>query len=209
MTIGGRRVQSLRYGENPHQSAFLAIADRRSPFHAIDQLHGKELSFNNILDLAMVYELLNEFQGKKHFAAIVKHQNPCGAALAAGPAAGLSERFRRRSALGLRRHRRLQPPPRGRDRRRHGRDLFRGHRRPRFHRRGPEDPAQEKKPAPDPHAGRLRGKSRFQDHPRRLRLPEPGQPGLRRRSLRTQGREAPGQKRKGRRGVRLEDHQVS
>ncbi len=83
MTIGGRRVQSLRYGENPHQSAFMAIADRRSPFFAIDQLHGKELSFNNILDLAMVYELLNEFQGKKHFATIVKHQNPCGASLAA------------------------------------------------------------------------------------------------------------------------------
>jgi phosphoribosylaminoimidazolecarboxamide formyltransferase/IMP cyclohydrolase len=83
MTIGGRHRQSLRYGENPHQSAFLAIGDRRSPFYAIDQLHGKALSFNNILDLAMVYELLNEFQGKRHFAAIVKHQNPCGAALAA------------------------------------------------------------------------------------------------------------------------------
>jgi len=83
-TIGGRRELSLRYGENPHQSAFLAISDRRSPFHAIDQLHGKALSFNNILDLAMVYELLNEFQAKKHFAAVVKHQNPCGAALAAG-----------------------------------------------------------------------------------------------------------------------------
>ncbi len=82
MTIGGRRVQSLRYGENPHQSAFLAVSDRRSPFHAIDQLHGKELSFNNILDLAMVYELLNDFQGKKHFSAVIKHQNPCGAAVA-------------------------------------------------------------------------------------------------------------------------------
>ncbi len=82
VTIGGRRVQSLRYGENPHQSAFLAVGDRRSPFAAIDQLHGKELSFNNILDLAMMYELLNDFQGKKHFTAIVKHQNPCGAAAA-------------------------------------------------------------------------------------------------------------------------------
>ena len=82
MTIGGRRVRSLRYGENPHQSAFLAISDRRSPFHTIDQLHGKELSFNNILDLAMAYELLNDFQGKKHFSVVVKHQNPCGAAIA-------------------------------------------------------------------------------------------------------------------------------
>jgi phosphoribosylaminoimidazolecarboxamide formyltransferase/IMP cyclohydrolase len=93
LTIGGRCVQSLRYGENPHQSAFLAIGDRRSPFAAIDQLHGKELSFNNILDLGMTYELLNDFQGKKHFAAIVKHQNPCGAALAAAQPAAFQAAF--------------------------------------------------------------------------------------------------------------------
>jgi phosphoribosylaminoimidazolecarboxamide formyltransferase / IMP cyclohydrolase len=93
MTIGGRRVQSLRYGENPHQSAFLAVADRRSPFYAIDQLHGKALSFNNILDLAMVYELLNEFQGKKHFAAVVKHQNPCGAAVSSTQLAAFQAAF--------------------------------------------------------------------------------------------------------------------
>jgi phosphoribosylaminoimidazolecarboxamide formyltransferase/IMP cyclohydrolase len=102
MTIGGRRVQALRYGENPHQSAFLAISDRRSPFAAIDQLHGKELSFNNILDLAMVYELLNDFQGKKHFSVVVKHQNPCGAALAAGQSQAFQSAFAGdpRSAFG-------------------------------------------------------------------------------------------------------------
>jgi phosphoribosylaminoimidazolecarboxamide formyltransferase/IMP cyclohydrolase len=83
MTIGGRREQTLRYGENPHQSAFLAISDRRSPFHAIEQLHGKELSFNNILDSATVYEALNDFQTERYFAIIIKHQNPCGAAMAA------------------------------------------------------------------------------------------------------------------------------
>jgi phosphoribosylaminoimidazolecarboxamide formyltransferase/IMP cyclohydrolase len=93
LTIGGRRARSLRYGENPHQPAFLAIGDRRSPFAAIDQLHGKELSFNNILDLAMIYELLNEFQGKRHFAAVVKHQNPCGAALAASQTAAFQAAF--------------------------------------------------------------------------------------------------------------------
>ncbi len=83
MTIGGRRMQTLRYGENPQQEAFLAVGDRRSPFHDLEQLHGKELSFNNILDAAMVYDTLNDFQGEEHFAVIVKHQNPCGAALAA------------------------------------------------------------------------------------------------------------------------------
>jgi phosphoribosylaminoimidazolecarboxamide formyltransferase/IMP cyclohydrolase len=102
MTISGRRVQSLRYGENPHQSAFLAASDRRSPFHAIEQLHGKELSYNNILDLAMAYELLNDFQGKKHFAAIIKHQNPCGAAAAPSQLAAFQAAFAGdpRSAFG-------------------------------------------------------------------------------------------------------------
>jgi phosphoribosylaminoimidazolecarboxamide formyltransferase/IMP cyclohydrolase len=102
ITLGGRRVQSLRYGENPHQSAFMAISDRRSPFYAMDQLQGKALSFNNILDLAMVYELLNEFQKKKHFAAIVKHQNPCGAAMAAGQLPAFQNAFAGdpRSAFG-------------------------------------------------------------------------------------------------------------
>ncbi|MBN2346942.1 MAG: bifunctional phosphoribosylaminoimidazolecarboxamide formyltransferase/IMP cyclohydrolase [Candidatus Aminicenantes bacterium] len=102
VTLGGRRVRSLRYGENPHQAAFLAVSDRRSPFYAIDQLHGKELSFNNILDLAMVYELLNDFQGKKHFSAIVKHQNPCGAAMAASQPAAFQAAFAGdpRSAFG-------------------------------------------------------------------------------------------------------------
>jgi phosphoribosylaminoimidazolecarboxamide formyltransferase/IMP cyclohydrolase len=83
LTIGGRNVHALRYGENPHQQAFLIVRDRLSPFYAIEQLQGKELSFNNILDAAMVYEVLNDFQEKKHFAVVVKHQNPCGAALAA------------------------------------------------------------------------------------------------------------------------------
>lgn len=93
IAIAGRRVRSLRYGENPHQKAFLAVRDRRSPFAAIDQLHGKELSFNNILDLAMVYDVLNDFQGKRQFAVIVKHQNPCGAALAASQPAAFQAAF--------------------------------------------------------------------------------------------------------------------
>ena len=93
VTIAGRRARSLRYGENPHQAAFLAIRDRRSPFHHIDQLHGKELSYNNILDMAMLYELLNDFQGKKHFSSVVKHQNPCGAALDADQATAFQAAF--------------------------------------------------------------------------------------------------------------------
>jgi phosphoribosylaminoimidazolecarboxamide formyltransferase/IMP cyclohydrolase len=76
------KVTDLRYGENPHQqAAFYARAG--SPTHLLDgvtQLHGKELSFNNLLDLHAARELVEEFP--HHPAcAIVKHNNPCGAAL--------------------------------------------------------------------------------------------------------------------------------
>jgi phosphoribosylaminoimidazolecarboxamide formyltransferase/IMP cyclohydrolase len=80
-TIGGRNQLKLRYGENPHQHASLYISDRNSPLANFEKLQGKELSFNNILDLAMVYDVLNCFPEKDHFCTIVKHQNPCGAAL--------------------------------------------------------------------------------------------------------------------------------
>jgi phosphoribosylaminoimidazolecarboxamide formyltransferase/IMP cyclohydrolase len=80
--IVGRKKANLRYGENPHQRAGLYINDFNSPLNNFIQLNGKELSFNNILDLSMVYELVNIFKdNKKHFSVVVKHQNPCGAAL--------------------------------------------------------------------------------------------------------------------------------
>jgi phosphoribosylaminoimidazolecarboxamide formyltransferase/IMP cyclohydrolase len=76
------KVLDLRYGENPHQqAAFYARAG--APTHLLDgvrKLHGKELSFNNLLDLHAARELVEEFP--HHPAcAIVKHNNPCGAAL--------------------------------------------------------------------------------------------------------------------------------
>lgn len=87
LNLAGRKEMALRYGENPHQQAALFIRDQHSPLHHLNQIQGKELSFNNILDLSMVYEVLNQFTGPtaglKHFSVIVKHQNPCGAAIAA------------------------------------------------------------------------------------------------------------------------------
>jgi phosphoribosylaminoimidazolecarboxamide formyltransferase / IMP cyclohydrolase len=75
------KVSDLRYGENPHQrAAFYARVG--SPTHLLDgvsQLHGKELSFNNLLDLSSARELLEDFSGPA--CAIVKHNNPCGCAL--------------------------------------------------------------------------------------------------------------------------------
>ncbi len=76
------KVMDLRYGENPHQrAAFYARVG--SPTHLLDgveQLHGKELSFNNLLDLSAARELVEEFDGPA--CAIVKHNNPCGCAIA-------------------------------------------------------------------------------------------------------------------------------
>src|SRR5581483_8766220 len=75
------KVMDLRYGENPHQrAAFYARAG--APTHllaGVEQLHGKELSFNNLLDLASARELVEEFD--RPACAIVKHNNPCGCAV--------------------------------------------------------------------------------------------------------------------------------
>jgi phosphoribosylaminoimidazolecarboxamide formyltransferase / IMP cyclohydrolase len=77
------KVSDLRYGENPHQrAAFYARVG--SPTHLLDgvrQLHGKELSFNNLLDLNSARELVEEFD--EPACAIVKHNNPCGCAVGA------------------------------------------------------------------------------------------------------------------------------
>ncbi|MDB6019647.1 MAG: phosphoribosylaminoimidazolecarboxamide formyltransferase/IMP cyclohydrolase [Pedosphaera sp.] len=67
-------AQTLRYGENPHQAA--ALYGR---FHEyFQQLHGKELSFNNILDLTAAASLITEFAADGPTLAILKHTNPCG-----------------------------------------------------------------------------------------------------------------------------------
>jgi phosphoribosylaminoimidazolecarboxamide formyltransferase/IMP cyclohydrolase len=80
--IGGRLIQPLRYGENPHQkAAFYKIADRRPGVTTARQLQGKELSYNNINDTDAAYECLAEFDAKRTAACvIVKHANPCGVA---------------------------------------------------------------------------------------------------------------------------------
>ena len=64
----------LRYGENPHQKAYL-YGDFYDYF---ETLHGKELSYNNIIDLASAVELVNDLESNS--CVIVKHTNPCGAA---------------------------------------------------------------------------------------------------------------------------------
>ena len=73
-------ARKLRYGENPHQPAALyrEIGHIDSGIIGAEQIQGKELSFNNLLDLSAAYEMVNSF--KKPAVSIVKHNNPCGMA---------------------------------------------------------------------------------------------------------------------------------
>lgn len=81
IAFGGQKIQELRYGENPHQKA----AFYRSGIPAsgtvanAKQLHGKELSYNNIVDVDAAWQLVNEFV--QPAAVIIKHTNPCGTAI--------------------------------------------------------------------------------------------------------------------------------
>ncbi len=80
--FGGRLIQALRYGENPHQkAAFYRTPDRRPGIATAQQLQGKELSYNNINDTDAAYECVAEFDPARTAACvIVKHANPCGVA---------------------------------------------------------------------------------------------------------------------------------
>src|SRR5919198_614970 len=81
LSIAGAMVQGLRYGENPHQkAAFYRLAAEPGGLAAARQLQGAELSFNNIQDAAAAAALVEEFD--RPAAAIIKHTNPCGLALA-------------------------------------------------------------------------------------------------------------------------------
>ncbi len=81
LTLTGLRIQQLRYGENPHQSA----AFYRFPWSQVPSvatatlLHGRELSYNNIADLDAALNLVREFY--EPAACIIKHTNPCGCAI--------------------------------------------------------------------------------------------------------------------------------
>lgn len=74
---GSGGSKQLRYGENPHQKAFFE-GDLSKAF---DQLHGKEISYNNLVDIDAALQLINEFEGDdEKIFAIIKHTNVCGIA---------------------------------------------------------------------------------------------------------------------------------
>ncbi len=79
LALSAPLAQPLRYGENPHQAA--ALYGKFAEY--FQQLHGKELSYNNILDLTAAAALISEFDGDAPTLAILKHTNPCGVGQAA------------------------------------------------------------------------------------------------------------------------------
>lgn len=78
--LSGKLEQNLRYGENPHQAAALYRSGTLNPMGDLKQLHGKELSFNNLLDLQAALNVNSEFD--QPACTIIKHNNPCGVAVA-------------------------------------------------------------------------------------------------------------------------------
>ena len=92
LRLSFRKASDLRYGENPHQRAALYSDGSGKGVANGKQLQGKELSYNNIVDLQAAWELAQEFE--EPVCAIIKHTNPCGTAIAAT----LAEAYKR--ALG-------------------------------------------------------------------------------------------------------------
>mgnify|MGYP002318777236 FL=1 len=88
------KQQGLRYGENPHQTAAFYRMDEFATPHSLvnaEQLNGKELSYNNILDTDACWSLVREFD--EPAVVILKHQNPCGSAVAATVAEAYDKAF--------------------------------------------------------------------------------------------------------------------
>ena len=76
-TIFGRKLQKLRYGENPHQKSSIYVSDYNDKKLRFNQIHGKELSYNNYNDIFASLEILSSLK-KNSGTVIIKHANPCG-----------------------------------------------------------------------------------------------------------------------------------
>ena len=81
-SLSATRLQSLRYGENPHQPAtWYQIRNQQTGWTAATKLQGKELSYNNLVDLEAARRIITEFPKEEPTAAVLKHTNPCGVAV--------------------------------------------------------------------------------------------------------------------------------
>ncbi|BAU65387.1 phosphoribosylaminoimidazolecarboxamide formyltransferase/IMP cyclohydrolase [Stanieria sp. NIES-3757] len=80
--ISGKKLQILRYGENPHQpAAWYQTSSVATGWTSATKLQGKELSYNNLVDLEAARRIIAEFDAQQPAAAVLKHTNPCGVAV--------------------------------------------------------------------------------------------------------------------------------
>ena len=109
LVLAGSKTRELRYGENPHQRAayYRLTATEDTGIAAAKQVQGKALSFNNLADADAAIQCVGAFQ--ECACVIVKHANPCGAAIAATPQGRVRSGLRDRPHVGLRRDHRFQP----------------------------------------------------------------------------------------------------
>ncbi|ERN39855.1 phosphoribosylaminoimidazolecarboxamide formyltransferase/IMP cyclohydrolase [Rubidibacter lacunae KORDI 51-2] len=92
-SVIGARLQTLRYGENPHQpAAWYSSGTTPGGWGAAVKLQGKELSYNNLVDLEAARRIIGEFRNEPA-AAILKHTNPCGIAIASSLSAAYQQAF--------------------------------------------------------------------------------------------------------------------
>ncbi len=89
LNLSFRKRQELRYGENSHQRAAFYQEEKETGLSAAEQISGKELSFNNLLDLDAAIGLVSEFE--EPTAVVIKHNNPCGV----GCASSLTDAFKK------------------------------------------------------------------------------------------------------------------
>lgn len=93
-TLTGTQRQTLRYGENPHQpAAWYQAGTVPTGWAAAEMLQGKELSYNNLVDLEAARRIIAEFADTSPAAAVLKHTNPCGVALAESLAEAYEKAF--------------------------------------------------------------------------------------------------------------------
>lgn len=92
--LAGNALQTLRYGENPHQSAtWYGSGTMAQGWGKATLLQGKELSYNNLVDLEAARRLIVEFGREEPAAAILKHTNPCGVAIGGSLAEAYTKAF--------------------------------------------------------------------------------------------------------------------
>ena len=154
VAFAGRLARTLRYGENPQQRAAayrrLRAGEPERGVLEAEQLAGKELSFNNLLDADAAWNAVRGLcpTGRGHRQA----HHSLRARRAERPGVGVRRGLARRPGFGVRRHRRAQSPGRRRDGPAHGGDLLRGRRRAGIRRRDARDTGEAEVSAPVAHA---------------------------------------------------------